>query len=304
LARALRAADADAWRAALSAAAMAPKAKAAKAKATPKAASKRAAAEVASGEAKRRKADGEAPNLDAAPPAIDTAETTSLLVQQLRDSEWAAALAPEFGKPYFGKIAEFVAAERAAHAVHPPLELTFAAFNETPLSGVRVVILGQDPYHEPGQAHGMCFSVLPGTPPPPSLKNMYKELETDIDGFKAPSHGYLVPWAKQGVLLLNATLTVREGHANANSHAKCGWQTFTDEVIRVLNARLEGVVFLLWGGFAQKKGKIVDTSRHRVIACAHPSPLSFRKWQGCKTFSRCNEELRKLGRAEIDWSLA
>mmetsp|Transcript_16041 Transcript_16041/g.46393 ORF Transcript_16041/g.46393 Transcript_16041/m.46393 type:complete len:283 (-) Transcript_16041:16-864(-) len=234
---------------------------------------------------------------------LERADAISAMLEHLRDPEWRESLEKEFAKPYFADVAVFVAAERAEHVVHPPAEKVFAALNETPLSQVRVVILGQDPYHEPGQAHGMCFSVEPGIPPPPSLKNMYKELVTDIPGFKVPNHGYLMPWAKQGVLMLNATLTVREGHKNANSHAKCGWQAFTDEVIRVLNARAEGVVFLLWGGFAQKKGKLVDTTRHRVIECAHPSPLSFRHWQGCKTFSRCNEELRNLGRTEINWLL-
>lgn len=228
---------------------------------------------------------------------------TAALVDALRDKEWKAALAHEFEKPYFKEIALFVQAERAKHTVHPPADQVFSALNIMPLSDVKVVILGQDPYHEPGQAHGMCFSVLPGVAPPPSLKNMYKELVADIPGFEAPTHGYLLPWAQQGVLLLNATLTVREGHKEANSHSKCGWQKFTDEIIRLVNARAKGAVFLLWGGFAQKKGKIVDTSRHRVIECAHPSPLSVTKWRGCKTFSRCNAELKKLGHSEVDWKL-
>merc|ERR1712070_860245 len=144
----------------------------------------------------------------------------------------------------------------------------------------------------PGQAHGLCFSVLPGVKPPPSLKNMYKELQTDIPEFQVPEHGHLLEWARRGVLLLNATLTVREGHTEANSHSKCGWQKFTDAVIQVLNEQAESVVFLLWGGFARKKGQMIDQSRHKVIQSAHPSPLSFKKWQGCKTFSKCNEALR------------
>lgn len=235
-------------------------------------------------------------------PEFRSAALASMLAG-LEDPEWKEALAEEFQNPSFAEIAAFVASERAAGTVHPPAEQVFSAFNSAPLSKVKVVILGQDPYHEPGQAHGMCFSVLHGVRPPPSLKNMYKELEQDIPGFKTPDHGYLMQWAKQGVLLLNASLTVREGHKEANSHSRCGWQKFTDEVIRILNVRSEGVVFLLWGGFAQKKGKIIDTTRHRVIESAHPSPLSVTKWRGCKTFSKCNAELSSLGRGEIDWSL-
>lgn len=234
---------------------------------------------------------------------VSDAGVVDSLTNSLTDPGWREALNSQFAEPYFVDIARFVAEERGKHTVHPPADLVFSAFNVTPLDKVKVVILGQDPYHEPNQAHGMCFSVLPGVTPPPSLKNMYKELEQDISGFKIPDHGHLVNWAEQGVLLLNATLTVREGHKEANSHSKCGWQKFTDEVIRTLNDRADSVVFLLWGGFAQKKGKIVDTSRHRVIECAHPSPLSVKKWRGCQTFSKCNAMLRELGRTEIDWSL-
>jgi len=230
-------------------------------------------------------------------------ESTATLVAALRDPEWKEALSDEFKKPYFAEIAKFVANERAQHAVYPPEDLVFEAFNLAPLSGLRVVLLGQDPYHEPGQAHGLCFSVPQEVTPPPSLKNIYKELATDIAGFEAPSHGHLASWAKQGVLLLNATLTVRGGHTEANSHSKCGWQCFTDEVIRVINSRLEGVVFLLWGGFAQKKGKIIDTARHTVIQSAHPSPLSAKKWWGSKPFSKCNEALKSAGKGEINWLL-
>jgi len=232
-----------------------------------------------------------------------SAKAVSRLVDSLKDKAWKKALADEFEKECFQQIAAFVEAERKAGPVHPAEDKVFSALNETPLDKVKVVILGQDPYHEPGQAHGMCFSVMPGVKPPPSLKNMYKELELDIPGFKTPDHGYLLPWAKQGVLLLNATLTVREGHDNANSHSKCGWQKFTDELIKVLNAQPKGIVFLLWGGFARKKGTIIDKAKHKVIECAHPSPLSVTKWRGCKTFSKCNSELKKLGHAEIDWKL-
>lgn len=225
------------------------------------------------------------------------------LADELTDSGWKKALQEEFAKPYFSDIAAFLASERSKFNVHPPPDKVFEAFNVTPFAKVKVVLLGQDPYHEPGQAHGLCFSVLPGVKPPPSLVNMYKELESDIPGFKAPSHGHLLAWAKQGVLMLNATLTVREGHKEANSHSKCGWQKFTDEAIRALNAKDKGVVFLLWGGFAQKKGKLVDSSKHKVIESAHPSPLSVTKWRGCKTFSKCNAMLKKLGHTEIDWCL-
>jgi len=237
------------------------------------------------------------------PATGDALKAAEALTSGLTDTEWKEALSGEFSKPYFLEIARFVEEERSKFKVHPPPDQVFSALNVTPLSKVRVVVLGQDPYHEPGQAHGMCFSVQKGITTPPSLKNMYKELTADIPGFKAPSHGFLMNWAERGVLLLNATLTVREGHKEANSHAKCGWQKFTDEVIRVLSNRDKGIVFLLWGGFAQKKGKIIDAERHSVIECAHPSPLSARKWHGCKTFSRCNAELKRLGHEEIDWSL-
>eukprot|EP00747_Dinoflagellata_sp_TGD_P164888 gnl/TRDRNA2_/TRDRNA2_185444_c0_seq1.p1 gnl/TRDRNA2_/TRDRNA2_185444_c0~~gnl/TRDRNA2_/TRDRNA2_185444_c0_seq1.p1 ORF type:complete len:267 (-),score=55.81 gnl/TRDRNA2_/TRDRNA2_185444_c0_seq1:41-841(-) len=231
-------------------------------------------------------------------------DKVSELVSHLKDPGWKNALSGEFEKPYFASLADFVAEERAKGTVHPPAEKVFAALNTTPIDAVKAVILGQDPYHEPGQAHGLCFSVPRGIKPPPSLKNMYKELKDDIPGFVAPDHGYLLQWAQQGVLMLNATLTVREGHKEANSHAKCGWQTFTDAVIQALNERPKGVVFLLWGGFAQKKGKIVDKKRHKVIESGHPSPLSIKKWMGCKTFSKCNQALKELGHDEVDWSLS
>lgn len=233
----------------------------------------------------------------------DTGAALAALTAGLCDEGWREALAGEFATPYFAEIARFVAEERSRHAVYPAQERVFEAFNLTPLGGLKVVVLGQDPYHEPGQAHGLCFSVPPGTKPPPSLKNVYKELAADVPGFRAPDHGHLVQWARQGVLLLNATLTVRGGHTEANSHSRCGWQRFTDAAIRVINERLEGVVFLLWGGFAQKKGKLVDRSRHVVIETAHPSPLSARKWHGCRVFSRCNAALRERGREEVRWLL-
>lgn len=243
---------------------------------------------------------------DAVTTSASTSEPTpesAALLDGLRDAGWRKALEAEFVKPYFAEMAEFVNGERKKFKVHPPADKVFEAFNVTPFNKVKVVILGQDPYHEPGQAHGLCFSVLPGIKPPPSLKNMYTELGADISGFKSPEHGHLLDWAKQGMLMLNATLTVREGHKEANSHAKCGWQKFTDEAIRALNARDKGCVFLLWGGFAQKKGKLVDTKKHKVIECAHPSPLSVTKWRGCKTFSKCNAALKQLGYTEMDWHL-
>mmetsp|Transcript_30624 Transcript_30624/g.65139 ORF Transcript_30624/g.65139 Transcript_30624/m.65139 type:complete len:280 (-) Transcript_30624:39-878(-) len=233
----------------------------------------------------------------------DSSAAALQMASTLKDAGWKAALQEELSKPYFSEIADFVAAERSEHAVYPPEDLVFEAFNSTPFEDLKVVIIGQDPYHEPGQAHGLSFSVLPGIRPPPSLKNMYKELEQDIPGFRTPEHGHLVQWARQGVLMLNATLTVRGGHTEANSHSKCGWQQFTDAVMRALNAHDKGLVFLLWGGFAKKKGKIIDTSRHVVIESAHPSPLSVTKWRGCKTFSKCNDALRTLGREEIKWIL-
>ena len=175
----------------------------------------------------------------------------------------------------------------------------FNAFNATPLADVRVVILGQDPYHGPGQAHGLCFSVRRGVPPPPSLKNIYKELATDLPGFVKPDHGNLQSWAEQGVFLLNASLSVRQGEAN--SHAKLGWQEFTDEVIKVLNRQPQKIVFILWGGFAQKKACRLNEAKHCVLKAAHPSPLSVTKFLGCKVFSRANAFLAKEGKEEVDW---
>ena len=191
-------------------------------------------------------------------------------------------------------------AEREKKTVFPPAPHVFSAFNLTSLPAVRVVVLGQDPYHGPSQAHGLAFSVNKGVQVPPSLKNIYTELEADVPGFKRPSHGFLNGWAEQGVLLLNASLTVRK--SEANSHKDFGWQTFTDAVVRLLNARKEPIVFLLWGGFAQKKGKMISRERHHVIECAHPSPLSVTKWRGCKVFSKANAYLEKKGLQPIDWS--
>eukprot|EP01061_Rhynchopus_euleeides_P007919 TRINITY_DN1698_c0_g1_i1.p1 TRINITY_DN1698_c0_g1~~TRINITY_DN1698_c0_g1_i1.p1 ORF type:complete len:277 (+),score=127.19 TRINITY_DN1698_c0_g1_i1:88-918(+) len=221
------------------------------------------------------------------------------------DNGWKKKLLSETQKPYFKTMADFVAKERETHQVFPPAEHTFAAFNTTHFDKVKVVIIGQDPYHDDNQAHGLCFSVLPGVKTPPSLRNMYTELATDISGFKAPNHGYLLSWAKQGVLMLNATLTV-QAH-KANSHAKCGWQTFTDAAIKAIAEQPDPVVFLLWGGFAQKKAKLINKvapkNKHVIIQSAHPSPLSVTKWRGCATFSKANTALKDLGKDEIDWTL-
>lgn len=215
---------------------------------------------------------------------------------------WQHVLAGELEKPYFQQLTRFLEAERTAHRVFPAEEDVFAAFKLTPYERVRVLLLGQDPYHDEGQAHGLCFSVRPGVSPPPSLANMYKEALSDLPGFKVPSHGCLTAWASQGVLLLNTVLTVR-AHT-PNSHKNQGWETFTDAVIRKVNDRPDGVVFVLWGGHAQKKAKLIDARRHTVIKAAHPSPLSARSgFFGSKPFSAINAALRARGADEIDWRL-
>lgn len=203
-------------------------------------------------------------------------------------------------KPYFIKLMEFVAEERKHHTVYPPPHQVFTWTQMCDIRDVKVVILGQDPYHGPNQAHGLCFSVQRPVPPPPSLENIYKELSTDIDGFVHPGHGDLSGWAKQGVLLLNAVLTVRAHQAN--SHKERGWEQFTDAVVSWLNQNSSGLVFLLWGSYAQKKGCAIDRKRHHVLQTAHPSPLSvYRGFFGCRHFSKANELLRKSGKQPIDW---
>uniref|UniRef100_A0A7S4I9H6 Uracil-DNA glycosylase n=1 Tax=Vannella robusta TaxID=1487602 RepID=A0A7S4I9H6_9EUKA len=223
------------------------------------------------------------------------------LLKHLLSSDWREALEGEFNKDYFNKLCDNLANEEASSEIFPPIEHVFEAFNFTPLSSVRVVIIGQDPYHDDNQAHGLCFSVQPGIKVPPSLRNMYKELEGDISDFKTPSHGYLLSWAKQGILMLNATLTVRPH--KANSHKTFGWLKFTDFVISYLNKAKSNVVFALWGGFAQKIGKKVDRKKHIVLETAHPSPLSVTKWRGCKVFSKINQKLEEKGQEVIDWKL-
>lgn len=215
------------------------------------------------------------------------------------EQSWKDALGAEFDKDYFIKLTDFVRGEYlSGKTVYPAPKNIFNAFNLCPLDRVKVVIIGQDPYHEPGQAHGLCFSVLPPTPVPPSLKNIYKEIEADI-GRPSVTNGDLTHWAHQGVLLLNSTLTVR-AHMAA-SHAGCGWEEFTDSVIRVLSAR-ENIVYMLWGGYAQKKAALVDGQKNLVLCAAHPSPLSaYRGFFGCRHFSRANEYLTKLGKTPIEW---
>lgn len=218
------------------------------------------------------------------------------------DSSWLDVLQDEFDKPYMVNLKQFLAAQKAeGKTIYPAGSNWFAAFNHTPFDQVKVVILGQDPYHGPNQAHGLCFSVLPGIAIPPSLRNMYQELQADL-GVTAPDHGCLTHWAEQGVLLLNATLTVEQG--NAGAHQGQGWEQFTDRAVQALNEQREGLIFLLWGSYAQKKGAFIDTSKHRVLKAPHPSPLSsYRGFFGSKHFSLANQYLDEQGAKPIDWQL-
>ena len=218
---------------------------------------------------------------------------------QLAD-EWAQALGDEFEQPYMQQLREFLLQEKAAgKVVYPPGPLIFNALNSTPLNRVKVVIIGQDPYHGPDQAHGLSFSVQPGVRTPPSLQNIYKEIQSDL-GHPIPAHGYLQSWADQGVLLLNAVLTVTQGQAGA--HANRGWETFTSRIIDILNSQCEYLVFMLWGSYAQKKGRQIDRDRHLVLNSVHPSPLSaYRGFFGCGHFSAANAYLLEHGRDAIDW---
>lgn len=216
-------------------------------------------------------------------------------------TDWNPILRVEFEKSYWPELQRFVAAERVRHTVYPPHEEVFAALHLTPFAETKVLLLGQDPYHGPDQAHGLSFSVKRGVPIPPSLQNIHKELADDL-GIDQPDHGNLEPWARQGVLLLNATLTVRA--RTAASHQKRGWETFTDQVIRSINDKPERVVFILWGSSARRKKDLIDTSRHVIIESAHPSPLSaHRGFFGSKPFSRANAALVEAGREPVDWSL-
>jgi uracil-DNA glycosylase len=215
------------------------------------------------------------------------------------EESWRKELQTEFDKPYFTQLISFVRSEYSCHKVYPPGSLIFNAFNLCPFPKVKVVLIGQDPYHEPGQAHGLCFSVNDGVPFPPSLSNIFKEIQSDT-GAAIPSSGNLTRWAEQGVLLLNATLTVRE-HA-AGSHQRHGWEEFTDAVIQTLSAKRDGIVFILWGSYAQSKAKLIDSSRHYILRSAHPSPLSaYRGFFGNHHFSLTNEYLVKKGEEPIRW---
>lgn len=218
------------------------------------------------------------------------------------ENEWKNKLFPEFEKDYMINLQTFLKEELAkGKTIYPEIDEVFSALNKTDFHDVKVVIIGQDPYHGPGQAHGMCFSVKPGVKIPPSLVNIYKELENDL-GIAPAKHGYLEHWAKQGVLLLNTVLTVEE--SKAHSHAKKGWEKFTDKIIQLINEERDNVVFLLWGSPAQKKAAKVDPSRHFILKCPHPSPLSaYRGFLGSGHFSKTNEFLISKGLKEIDWKL-
>ncbi|WP_028979366.1 uracil-DNA glycosylase [Sporocytophaga myxococcoides] len=215
------------------------------------------------------------------------------------ESSWKERVSKEFEKPYFKNLVSFLKQERQNHTIYPPGNQIFNAFEWCVFDNVEVVIIGQDPYHGPGQANGLCFSVADHVALPPSLKNIFKEINRDL-GKPVPKSGNLERWAKQGVLLLNATLTVRAN--TAGSHQKKGWEEFTDEVIRILSSEKEHLVFILWGAYAQKKGIVIDRSKHLVLESAHPSPFSAeRGFFGNNHFSKTNEYLRKMGKREIDW---
>ena len=214
---------------------------------------------------------------------------------------WRSIIGTETQQPYYQALQDFVAQERAAHTVFPPAEDVFNALKYTAYEEVKVLLLGQDPYHDDGQAHGLAFSVQPGIKPPPSLVNIFKELKSDV-GCGIPNNGYLVPWAEQGVLLLNAVLTVRAHQPN--SHKNQGWEKFTDAVIRAVGKKSDPVVFLLWGAYAQKKIDLIDTQRHIILKAPHPSPLSAKSgFFGSRPFSQANAALRQAGRGEIDWQI-
>ena len=218
------------------------------------------------------------------------------------EASWKARIGEYLQRPQMRELSAFLRQRKQAGArIFPPGPQLFSAFEATPFDAVKVVILGQDPYHGAGQAHGLCFSVLPGVPVPPSLDNIFKEIQADL-GIVRPDHGCLLPWARQGVLLLNSVLTVEEGRAGA--HQNKGWEGFTDHVIEVLATQREDLVFLLWGSYAQAKGKVIDTRRHRVLRAPHPSPLSaYRGFMGCGHFSATNQFLARQGQVPIDWKL-
>ncbi|GAA4928744.1 uracil-DNA glycosylase [Streptomyces coeruleoprunus] len=213
---------------------------------------------------------------------------------------WRGVLGDELQKPYFKLLTEFVEEERAKGPVYPPQDQVFAALEATPYDKVKVLVLGQDPYHGAGQGHGLCFSVRPGVKTPPSLRNIYKEMQEEL-GHPVPDNGYLMPWAEQGVLLLNAVLTVRE--AEPNSHKGKGWEKFTDAVISAVVSRPDPAVFVLWGAYAQKKLPLIDETRHVVVKGAHPSPLSAKKFFGSRPFTQIDKALADQGHAAIDWRI-
>lgn len=225
----------------------------------------------------------------------------SVTVNPTIDESWKIALQSQFEAPYFSDLKQFLIEEKKNNVVYPPGPRIFSAFNHCPFDKLKVVIIGQDPYHGAGQANGLCFSVSPGIKPPPSLVNIFKEINSDL-GLPIPSNGNLEPWAEQGVLLLNATLTVRAN--TAGSHQNRGWETFTDAVIKYLSDNKKGLVFLLWGRFAQAKEVLIDTTKHHILKAAHPSPFSaYNGFMGCKHFSKTNELLHKEGLKEINWEI-
>ncbi len=223
----------------------------------------------------------------------------TVAVAPVIEESWGLVLKEEFDKPYFKSLKEFLVEERKTHVVYPPGKLIFSAFNHTPFKNVKVVIIGQDPYHGPGQANGLCFSVSDGIKMPPSLVNIFKEIQNDL-GYPIPLSGNLERWADQGVLLLNAMLTVRANEPG--SHQGKGWEAFTDSVIKHISTGKEDVVFLLWGKYAQAKEQLIDGSKHHILKAAHPSPFSaYNGFMGCKHFSKVNEILIVQGKQEIDW---
>ncbi len=222
------------------------------------------------------------------------------MVTDMLPESWRGVLGEELEKPYVKELTDFVEQERAQGPVYPPHDQVFAALEATPYDQVKVLVLGQDPYHGAGQGHGLCFSVQPGVKTPPSLRNIYKEMKEEL-GHPVPDNGYLLPWAQQGVLLLNAVLTVREGEAN--SHKGKGWEKVTDAVIRAVSSRPDPAVFVLWGNYAKKKLPLIDQDRHAVVQGAHPSPLSAKKFFGSRPFTQINEAIAAQGHAPIDWRI-
>lgn len=228
-------------------------------------------------------------------------DDTKTMAKQILKNDWAPLLSEEFTKPYYLRLREFLKQEYTTKIIYPHMNDIFNALHYTPFSQVKVVILGQDPYHGPGQAHGLSFSVQPHVPKPPSLMNIFKELQNDL-GYEPPNHGCLVDWAKQGVLLLNTVLTVRKGQAF--SHREKGWENFTDKVIELLNTKESPIVYILWGRAAQQKIQLIDTTKHYIVKGPHPSPLSaYRGFFGSRPFSKTNAILRKVGKPEVNWEI-